>query len=164
MRKNHWISIAIALVVAGSWAYLEQRREYYFLNKHPGQERKADYTAAFFMQRLEWAMQDARFKVRGKRKPHPDVVIIGIDDQSLKELHQWPWPRRIHARLIRALQRTPPKALLFDVFFIDPFTADLEGDKELVRATHDNPWVVHSFYCDLNGDQVLKKTYPLPAL
>jgi len=29
--------------------------------------------AAFFMQRLEWAMQDARFKIRGKRNPHPDV-------------------------------------------------------------------------------------------
>jgi adenylate cyclase len=164
MRKNHWISIAIALVVAGSWASLEQRREYYFLNKHPGQERKADYTAAFFMQRLEWATQDARFKVRGKRKPHPDVVIIGIDDQSLKELHQWPWPRRIHARLIRALHKNPPKALLFDVFFIDPFTSDLEGDKELVRATHDNPWVVHSLYCDLNGDQVLNKTLPFSTL
>ena len=129
MRKNHWISLAIALVVAGSWAGLEQRRAYYFLNKHPGEGRRADYMSAFFVQRLEWAMQDARFKVRGKRNPHKDVVIIGIDDQSLKALHQWPWSRRIHARLIRRLQKTPPKALLFDVFFIDPFTSDLAGDK-----------------------------------
>src|SRR5438477_6031501 len=129
MRKNHWISLLIAFVVAASWAALEQRREHYFLDKHMGQDRGASYNAGFFMQRLEWAMEDARFKLRGKRKPHPDVVIIGIDDRSLKELHQWPWPRRIHAKLVRRLQRTPPKALLFDVFFIDPFTSDLEGDR-----------------------------------
>jgi adenylate cyclase len=164
MRKNHWISFAIALLVAAGWGYLESRREHYFLNKHPGQERRADYTAAFFMQRLEWAMQDARFKIRGKRNPHPDVVIIGIDDRSLQELHQWPWPRRIHARLIRALQKTHPKALLFDVFFIDPFTADLAGDAELARATRENPWVIHSFYCDLSSDQILNKTPPFRAL
>lgn len=164
MRKTHWISLAIAVLVTALLAGLEQRRGYYFLNKHPGLSHRADYTAAFFMQRLEWAMEDARFKVRGKRKPHPDVVIIGIDDQSLKELHQWPWPRRIHARLIRALEKSPPKALLFDVFFIDPFTSDLAGDRDLVRATHDNPWVVHSFYCDLNGDQIVNRTPPFPAL
>jgi adenylate cyclase len=164
MRKNHWISFAIAVLVAVSWAGLEERRDHYFLTKHPNLEKRADYTAAFFMQRLEWAMQDARFKVREKRKPHPDIVIIGIDDESLKALHQWPWPRRIHARLIRALEKTPPKALLFDIFFIDPFTSDLAGDKELVRATQDNPWVIHSFYCDLSGDQVLNKTMPIPAL
>src|SRR5437762_1622756 len=129
MRKNHWISLAIALVVAGAVLGLEERRSHYFLEKNLSTGRRTDYTLAFFMQRLEWAMEDARFKLLGKRAPDPDIVIVGIDDQSLQKLHQWPWPRRIHARLIRMLQKTPPKALLIDVFFIDPFTADLAGDK-----------------------------------
>jgi adenylate cyclase len=164
LRKSIWISFGIAALVALLFAGLESRREHYFLNAVPGKARRADYNAAFFVQRLEWAMSDARFKMRGKRKPHPDVVIIGIDDQSLKELHQWPWPRGIHARLIRALEKTPPKALLFDVFFIDPFTSNPSGDRELVRATHDNPWVIHSFYCDLNGSEIVNRTPPFPQL
>jgi len=62
------------------------------------------------------------------------------------------------------LQKTPPKALLFDVFSIDPFTSDLAAMRKLVHATRENPWVIHSFYCDLSGDQILNKTLPFPAL
>src|SRR3989442_784214 len=90
MRKNQWISFAIALLISAACVVLEQRRDHYFLQKQPAKGRSADYTMAFFMQRLEWAMLDARFKIFGKRKPHPDIVIVGIDDQSLQELHQWP--------------------------------------------------------------------------
>ena len=48
-------------------------------------------------------------------------MIIAVDEKSLAEFHQWPWPRSIHARLIDALKNNPPKALLFDIFFIDRF-------------------------------------------
>ena len=80
------------------------------------------------MQRAEWACFDWRFKLLGKRPPHPDIAIIAIDEASLKELHQWPWPRGIHARLIERLAQDPPKALAFDVFFLEPFTMDPAGN------------------------------------
>src|SRR5262245_51838822 len=141
MRKNHWISLAIALVIAGSFAYLEQRRGAYYLEPLPDVTPPAesrdtlDKKCALMMQGWELALYGARFKLSGTMAHHPDIVIIGIDEYSLKELHQWPWPRGIHAQLVRLLQHHPPKALLFDVLFIEPYTLDPKGDRELVQAT-----------------------------
>src|SRR5687767_4973993 len=101
MRKNHWISLTIALVVAGFCAFLENRRMANFFHTVAAQSKsRADFHASYFMQRLEWACFDWRFKLQGKRTPHPDVAIIAIDESSLKALQQWPWPRSIHSRLI----------------------------------------------------------------
>jgi len=123
------------------------------------------FDVASAMQRLEWALYDMRFKWRGARTPNPDIAIIGIDDQDLKEIGQWPWSRGLHARLVRTLEKTPPKALLFDIFFIDPFTADPAGDQALAKATADNPWVVHSMYFKLDrADHILSVDRPMEAI
>ncbi len=164
MRKNHWISLAIALSVAGSCAVLESRRDRYFLKHTPVQSQNLDYFSAYFMQRMEWACFDLRFKLQGNRDPHPDVAIIAIDEASLKELHQWPWPRSIHARLIEKLAKEPPKALAFDVLFLEPFTTDPRGDKALVSATRQYPWVVHSYFFQGNGDEVNELSLPFRDL
>ena len=36
-------------------------------------------------------------------QPDDDVVIVAIDDRSLNELGQWPWPRDVHAELLDRL-------------------------------------------------------------
>jgi len=123
-----------------------------------------DMPLALAMQRAEWACFDWRFKQMGRRAPHPDVAIIAIDETSLKELHQWPWPRSVHARLIEKLSKAPPKALAFDVFFLDPFSSDPAGDRALVQATKKYPWVVHSYFFQLRGDDVAEVNLPFPAL
>src|SRR5437879_2092145 len=106
MRKSHWISLAIALSVAALFAFLEQRRGHYYLDPAVVQaveEKRGDWSIdkklAFLMQRWEHEFYDARFKFRGDQIPNPAVVIIAIDENSLAALHQWPWPRSIHARL-----------------------------------------------------------------
>ncbi len=164
MRKSHWISLLLALVVAAFWAFLEARREHYFLKAEATHKHPADYNAAYLMQRLEWACLDWRFKIQGDRKPHPDVAIIAIDEKSLKELHQWPWPRRIHANLIDRLAKNPPKALAFDVLFLEPFSLDTVGDRMLVRATQRYPWVVHSYFFQSEGDEIVQVQLPFSAL
>jgi adenylate cyclase len=167
MGKTKWVSFSLVLLLAVSFALLEQRRSHYFidtptpgLNGHGG----LDYSLASFMQRFEWTLYDLRFKLRGARSPIPQVVIIKIDDHSIDALHQWPWPRGIHAQLINQLAAHPPKALLFDIFFVDPFTSDPKGDLALADATRRNPWVVHSLYFEKVNDQVMKVTPPYPAL
>src|SRR6185312_56837 len=137
----------------------------YFLSAvAPSPASKFDYAAAGIMQRMEWTMSDLRFKLRGARAPAPQVAIIKIDDRSINALHQWPWPRGIHAQLIGALHNHPPKALLFDVFFVDPFTSDPRGDTALAKATRENPWVVHSLYFDIADDRIVKATPPFAEL
>lgn len=52
--------------------------------------------------------------------PDPRILLVTIDQRSLEELGPWPWPRERHARLIEMLARNHPKAIAYDVLFIDP--------------------------------------------
>ena len=66
------------------------------------------------------------------------VVVIGIDDASLKAEGRWPWPRDRQAALIKALLAEHPKAVGFDGFWPDPAA----GDDRLVEALTDAPVVI----------------------
>lgn len=48
------------------------------------------------------------------RAPADDIVIVAIDEQSLRELGRWPWSRRTHAELIRKLGAASAKAIALD--------------------------------------------------
>jgi adenylate cyclase len=48
------------------------------------------------------------------------VVIVDIDEASLKELGQWPWPRTVVADLITRLSQLGAVAIGFDVVFAEP--------------------------------------------
>ena len=45
------------------------------------------------------------------------VVLVEIDARSLKELGVWPWPRRLHATLVRNLMAAGAAQIAFDVDF-----------------------------------------------
>lgn len=65
-------------------------------------------------------LDDIRYPVRGERKPEAPVAIVAIDENSLREVGQWPWPRSIHAQLIRKLKADGAKVVFYDVFFPEP--------------------------------------------
>ena len=50
----------------------------------------------------------------------PRILLVTIDDKSLKDLGRWPWPRSLHADLIDRLSAAQPAAILFDVIFSEP--------------------------------------------
>lgn len=65
--------------------------------------------------------------------PHsPDsrLLIIGIDDASIRALGRWPWSRAVHAQLIDRLSDAGAKAVGYDVLFVEPG----EGDAALAGA------------------------------
>src|SRR6185437_11219282 len=127
-------------------------------------DASARYKAGLWMQRAEWSAYDLRFKWRGPRAPNPDILLIAVDEKSLAQLHEWPWPRGIHARLIDALRAAPPKALLFDILFLEPFTADPAGDRALVGSTRSAPWVAHSLFLSVSGRRITGGRIPFPSL
>ena len=45
------------------------------------------------------------------------TVIIDIDDKSLQQLGQWPWPRVIDAQLINRVQEMNPSAIGINILF-----------------------------------------------
>src|SRR5436305_14171831 len=48
------------------------------------------------------------------------VRIVNIDEKSLAQFGQWPWPRTLVADLINNLTRLQPAAIGFDVMFAQP--------------------------------------------
>src|SRR5262249_38967756 len=63
------------------------------------------------------------------------VRIIDIDDESLRQYGQWPWPRQTIARLVQTLAEANPAAICFDVLFSEP---DRSGFVKMSRAPHDD--------------------------
>lgn len=68
----------------------------------------------------------------GFRAPQ-DIVIVAIDDRSLKELGGWPLKRATYKNLITQLidERYHPKAVGIDLLFLDPTPDDIILAKSL---------------------------------
>ena len=47
-----------------------------------------------------------------------DVVIVGIDEESMKKVGNWPWPRERLAKLIGDIKKGKPKVIGVD-FLLD---------------------------------------------
>ena len=60
------------------------------------------------------------------------ILIVEIDERSLAEIGSWPWPRSIHAQLIEKISKGQPRAIGYDVLFIEPGNAD--DDEALANA------------------------------
>lgn len=92
-------------------------------------------------QRLDNLFYDVFIKVH-EREVGDQIVIIAIDDKSLRELGRWPWPRRVHGALLNRLTEAGTAAVGFDVLFAGPDASDPAGDAELAKAINDNGKVV----------------------
>jgi len=70
-----------------------------------------------------------------------DVVLVDIDDASLARLQaragRFPWPREIHAELVRALRAHMPRAIVFDILFSEGDTHGKESDRAFREAVQD---------------------------
>ena len=83
--------------------------------------------------RLKVFDQYTRLDPRGAQQPSP-VVIVDIDEASLKQVGQWPWPRTVFADLIDRLGSLGAAVIAFDAIFAEPdrfspaeFAATVEG-------------------------------------
>jgi adenylate cyclase len=76
------------------------------------------------------------FKIRGKRKAPPDVIIITLDKASADHLNlpasPRKWPRSLHARLINKLIDKKPVVIAFDMIFSE--TGPAEQDNTFADA------------------------------
>src|SRR5215212_57257 len=68
----------------------------------------------------ELASVNARFSIRGDEKPPRDLVVVGVDDTTFNETGlRWPFPRRVHARVIDRLRKDGAKVIAYDVQFTE---------------------------------------------
>ena len=113
-----------------------------------------------FPRTVEMKLYDWRTRIAANARaaaPDPDIVLVNIDDDSLKRMEplvgRWPWPRLVHATLIDYLAAGGAKAVLYDVLFAEADRSKFmvgetewtgeESDQALVDATARAGNVVH---------------------
>jgi diguanylate cyclase (GGDEF)-like protein/PAS domain S-box-containing protein len=95
--------------------------------------------------------------------PPADVVLVAIDETSLAEVGRWPWPRRIHAELIRRLAARGAAAIGIDVIFSESDATDPAGDTLLAMAIVSAGNVVLPVYREMAQGRSRERR-PLPVL
>lgn len=83
---------------------------------------------------LELKTLDLRFQIRGVLSPRAPIILVSIDQDSFDELGlPWPWPRTLHAELIRKLVMGQARIIGLDILFVEP-KADPREDQALAQA------------------------------
>jgi adenylate cyclase len=72
-----------------------------------------------FTEFMELKLYDLKFRVRGPQPASQEVVILGIDDDSLKSVGRWPWSRDDMARLVSRVQEAGPRVIVLDIIFAE---------------------------------------------
>lgn len=89
-----------------------------------------------FIEEIDLTVSDQFKRLSGKTSPPRNVVVIAIDEPSYRELQvgfDKPWPRALHAKLLRRLKELGVQRVAFDVLFTGP-GVDPAVDKELAEA------------------------------
>lgn len=68
---------------------------------------------------FEQKVKDLMFKARGELRGDSNIVIVDIDEKSLKELGQWPWSRDTVARLLQNLSEYEAGIIGLDIVFAE---------------------------------------------
>ncbi len=79
---------------------------------------------------------DTAFNLRGPLPAAAPIVIVAIDDESIREAGQWPWPRAYFAQIISKIAAGGAKTITVDVFWYEP-SRDPGGDEVLAQALSD---------------------------
>jgi adenylate cyclase len=117
-------------------------------------------------QRIELLGFDALTVASAPSGIEAPIVIVGIDEASFAELdRQWPWPRRLHARLIDRLHAAGATVIGLDVLFAEP--ANAEDDRLLAEAIKRVGNVVLAAELAVQDDprfQMAMRVEPIPLL
>jgi adenylate cyclase len=101
---------------------------------------------------------DLLFQLRGAQPPPDGVCMVALDEDSSREMgidSAAPWPRSLHARLLRTLKTEGARAVAFDVLFDEP--RDAEEDEAFRSALEETHFVVLGSTVDQTYDPRFRK-------
>ncbi|ULL14665.1 CHASE2 domain-containing protein [Paenibacillus sp. H1-7] len=90
---------------------------------------------------------DFNLKQSMSGEPHEDIVVVGIDTESIKSVGPYPWDRKVYAELIRKLEQAGAKVIGFDIEFYSEssnpqsdklFAEEMSKYKNIVLPSHAN--------------------------
>jgi len=95
--------------------------------------------------------QEIISKKRSNFVAKENIAIVTIDDVSFEYLWdkygEWPIPRSVYADLINHIEKSNPKAIVFDLFFIKSLKSSAAADAKLVNTINkfDNVFMAMNF-------------------
>jgi adenylate cyclase len=140
-----FVAVLIALVLSGSmyWLYTQQLI--------------CDAHLSGCLVRVSVHPEDRFY---GNGKPDKQVVIVGIDNQSVKAAGQYPLPRSAYADALRNLEKDGAAVVAFDISF--PDARDLTGDIAFAKALRESTVPVILAYpaseVDAGNGKLVQKT------
>ena len=140
-----FVAVLIALVLSGSmyWLYTQQL--------------VCDAHLSGCLVRVSVHPEDRFY---GNGRPDKQVVIVGIDNQSVKAAGQYPLPRSAYADALRSLEKDGAAVVAFDISF--PDARDLTGDIAFAKALRESTVPVILAYpaseIDAGNGKLVQKT------
>ncbi len=107
-------------------------------------------------QPLEWMTYNSLFRLRGNTNWNQQIVVVTIDEKSLAEFKQFPWPRTRYIELLNVLDKAQPNVVTFDIIFSDSSPDDVA----LAKAMKQHGKVILAEAWDTQG----KPWFPVPEL
>jgi len=97
--------------------------------------------------------------------PDPRLLIVAIDDSSLQQIGQWPWPRSTHARLLDRLTEAGSARVVLDLMLSEPDRQDAAQDADLAAAIRRNGRVVLPVLAaPASGPNMAEELLPIPLI
>jgi len=72
-----------------------------------------------FTELIELKLYDLKFRYRGPRPGGQKLAIVAIDDDSVKSVGRWPWPREVFADFLKRLKEAQPRVISLDIIFAE---------------------------------------------
>ncbi len=113
--KNFWIKtgLAFSLSLLLTWLYLFTPSAFYSLDNR---------------------LRDFMFVMRGEIPQSNNVVIVDIDEKSLKEYGQWPWNRKLVSQLLYDLSDAGAGIIGLDIVFSEEDRSSPHKFKEFLQT------------------------------
>lgn len=107
---------------------------------------------AFLFNALEFLdLRVHDFLYQHKKPVNEDIIILGIDDESLLQLGKWPWERTVIADVIRMLTEGGAAAIGVDIIYSEK-SPDSAQDEALVEAVRSDQTIIIPGYCVFYND------------
>ena len=91
------------------------------------------------MQSWEWMLFDTMLRLRPVEKPDERIVIVGIDEEDIKWVGQYPVPDEKIAKLLTKLETYQPLVIGLDMFKNVPVEP---GGEQLGQVLRSNPNII----------------------
>ncbi|HLO47935.1 MAG TPA: CHASE2 domain-containing protein [Kamptonema sp.] len=87
-------------------------------------------------QMLEWAALDQLFRLRPLEPPDSRIVVVTIDEATIRNIGQWPIPDAVLAKVLEKINQQQPRAIGVDLYRDLPVQPGHPALVEVMKSSH----------------------------